>query len=365
MKVSFVLPGYARSPIGGIRVVYNYANHLAARGHDVTVVHVAMFRRTPSLRDGRLRAQAKELLGGVRDLSRARPTGVSWQAIDPRVTLSYVPVISDRYVPDGDAVVATAWQTADAVAALSPNKGRGCYLIQHHETWSGTAERVDETWRLPLRCIFIAPWLEARAREMALEDVVRVPGAVDVEKFHVMRPIADRPRRAAMLYSGWAWKGCDDGIAALVRARRAVPDLQAVLFGTPARPSDLPEWIEYRQDPAQEVLIEDVYNGSSVYLCPSHAEGWHLPPAEAMASGCAVVTTDIDGVRDYTDPGVNALRSPVRDPEALAANLARVMGDDALRLELQTNAHRDIQQFRWEESTEVLERALFDLVPAT
>ena len=90
---------------------------------------------------------------------------MSWQEIDPAVELLYVPVLADRYLPDADAVVATAWQTADGVAGLSDRKGRGCYLIQHHETWSGRAERVDETWRLPLRKIFIAPWLErARSR---------------------------------------------------------------------------------------------------------------------------------------------------------------------------------------------------------
>jgi glycosyltransferase involved in cell wall biosynthesis len=285
---------------------------------------------------------------------------VTWQSIDRRVRLSYVPSISDRHVPDADAVVATAWQTADAVAALSPSKGRGCYLIQHHETWSGRAERVDQTWRLPLRCIFIAPWLESRARSMGLADVVRVPGAVDVVKFHARVPIAGRPRRAAMLYSGWAWKGCDDGIAALERARTQVPDLQAVLFGTPTRPDDLPAWIDYRQDPPQDELVRDVYNGSSVYLCPSHAEGWHLPPAEAMASGCALVSTEIDGVLDYARPAQNALVSPVRDPDALARNLVRIMSDDDLRVRLATQAHEDIQQFRWERSAEALERALFD-----
>jgi glycosyltransferase involved in cell wall biosynthesis len=199
---------------------------------------------------------------------------------------------------------------------------------------------------------------------MGLRDVHRVPGAIDLDRFRVTRPMENRPRRVVMLHSGWSWKGADEGIAALDLARRSVPQLQAVIFGTGPRPANLPGWIEYAQDPPQQDLVDEIYNGSSVYLCPSHAEGWHLPPAEAMGCGCAVVSTDIDGVRDYAVKGSTALLSPVRDPEALARNLVRVLEDDALRLRLARTANAEIRRFRWENSTEALERVLFDFVPA-
>ena len=359
MKVTFVVPGFARKPIGGIRVVYNYANGLVDLGHAVTVAHIAFFRRRPAIRDGRPRAQVKEMLGGGRDVVFRHPQGVSWQEVSPAVELRYVPVLTPRFLPDADAVVATAWQTADGVAALGPEKGRGCYLIQHHETWSGRPERVDETWRLPLRKIFIAPWLQMRALDMGLDDVHRIPGAIDTERFRVARPIAARPRRIAMLYSEWTWKGAAEGIAALSEARQAVPDLQAVLFGTSPRPTGLPDWIEYEQDPPQARLVEAVYNGSSIYCCPSHAEGWHLPPAEAMGCGCAVVSTDIDGVRDYAVDGCTAMLSPARDAGVLADNLVRLLQDDALRVQLAAAGHQNIQRFQWEQSTRELEGALF------
>jgi len=363
VKICFVLPGFARDPIGGVRVVYQYANGLVERGHTVSIAHVARFRRRPGVRDGRPRRQAEEMVGGWRDLRRGAPSEVTWQHVDPAVRMLYVPTLSARYIPDGDVVVATAWQTADGVAALPASKGRGCYLIQHHETWSGREQRVDATWRLPLRKIFIAPWLHARAQGMGLGDLHRVAGAIDTTKFHVATPIADRPRRVAMLYSEWEWKGGPDGIAALVSAREQVTDLRAVFFGAGPRPAGLPEWIEYTQDPRQDALVHDVYNGSSIYLCPSHAEGWHLPPAEAMASGCAVVSTDIDGVADYTDDGVTALLSPVREPEGLTANLVGLLTDDARRVQVAAAGHGSIQRFTWEGSTRDLEGA-FAAAPA-
>ena len=39
MRITFVLPVFPRGPIGGFRVVYEYANRLTALGCEVTVVH--------------------------------------------------------------------------------------------------------------------------------------------------------------------------------------------------------------------------------------------------------------------------------------------------------------------------------------
>jgi glycosyltransferase involved in cell wall biosynthesis len=357
VKITFVLPGYARRPIGGIRVVYTYASGLAVLGHDVSIVHVARYRKRPGLTDGRPRRQVSDIVGGMRDVRHGAPLEVTWEDVDPRVDLRYVPTLSPRSVPDGDVVVATAWQTADGVSRLPATKGTGWYLIQHHETWSGRAQRVDATWRLPLRKVFIAPWLLRRAVTMGLTDVHRVPGAIDTQKFCLVRPIDRRPPRVAMLSSDWAWKGRSDGVSALRECRRRNPSLSAVLFGTGPRPSDLPVWIEYAQNPTQDVLVDDVYNGSSIYLCPSHAEGWHLPPAEAMACGAAVVSTDMDGVADYAIRDRTALLAPVRDVGALAARVCDLLDDDVRRIELAGAGHAHIQQFTWAASTEALAAA--------
>jgi len=360
MKVTFVLPGYARKPIGGIRVVYTYANRLVDLGHDVTVLHTAMFRTLPDFRAGRPRAQTREIAGGIRDLARGAPTEVVWHDIDPAIEMRYVSTISEKSVPDSDAVVATAWQTADPVARLGPRKGRPCYLVQHHETWSGRAERVDETWRLPLRVIVTARWLEARANKLGVKELWRIPYGMDTAKFSVLRQISPRPKRVAMMYSSWAWKGAADGMAALVAARTSVADLEAVVFGTDPRPRDLPHWIEYVCDPEQDDLVRDVYNGSSVYLCPSHSEGWGLPSAEAMACGTAVVTTDNGGSDEFCSHDVNALLSPPRDVDSLAKNLVAVLTNEELHSRLAHAGHASIQEFSWERSTRELESVLFE-----
>ena len=280
------------------------------------------------------------LARGIADLVR-RPRGIGWQSIDPRVRLEFVPTLAATHVPDADVVVATAWRTAESVIRYPASKGRQCYLVQHHEVWDAPAARVDATWRAPLTKIVIADWLYAKGIELGVDptQLVQLPGpGIDDGLFRVTKPIDVRPHRVAMLWSSAAVKGGPDGVAALEQARAQVPDLLAVLFGVRPRPRDLPFWIDYLHNPSQSRLVEDVYNGSSIYLCPSRSEGWHLPPAEAMASGCALVSTDIDGVSDYALPGRTALLAGVGDATGLAANIVRLCHDDHERQRMATAA---------------------------
>ena len=122
----------------------------------------------------------------------------------------------------------------------------------------------------------------------------------------------------------------------------------------------LPAWIEYNYDPTQQELVNSVYNGSSIYVCPSWQEGFGLPPAEAMACGCAIAVTDSGGVRDFADHEVTALISPPKQPAALAANVIRLLEDNDLRIRLAEAGHERIQQLTWERSTDLLEKLLRD-----
>lgn len=360
LRITFVLPLWSRKPGGGSRVVYEYANGLAERGHAVTVVHAAVLEPWQYRRRLNYRREPKVLARGLLDIAGGRPGGPPWHRLHPGVDVRYVPNLAARHVPDADVVVATAWRTAESVARYPDSKGRKHYLIQHYETWDAPARRVDATWRAPLRKIVIAEWLEDVGRRLGSVDVVRIANGIDHERFTVVRPVAGRAPRVAMLWSGAPVKGGAAGIAALDEARRSLPDLAAVLFGTGPRPRDLPGWIDYRHNPSQDELVGHIYNGSSIYLCPSLSEGWHLPPAEAMACGCAVVSTDIGGVRDYAIPGETALLAPPGDRGALASRVIDLCRDDALRVRLAEAGNRLIRTFTWDRAVERFEEVVAD-----
>ena len=85
--------------------------------------------------------------------------------------------------------------------------------------------------------------------------------------------------------------------------------------------------------------------GCTVYCSPSvRGESFGMVLLEAMASGCALVASDLDGHRNVASDGVDALLAPVGDAAALAKALRRVLDDDGLRAELVAGGRRRAEQ---------------------
>ena len=81
--------------------------------------------------------------------------------------------------------------------------------------------------------------------------------------------------------------------------------------------------------------------GCTVYCSPSvRGESFGMVLLEAMASGCALVASDLAGHRNVATDGVDALLAPVSDAAALAKALHRVLDDDVLRAELVAGGRR-------------------------
>jgi glycosyltransferase involved in cell wall biosynthesis len=357
LRVTFLLPLAGTDPIGGFKVTYEYANFLAARGHSVSVVHPLVFRIDQPLRSLPFRERVRKL----REYWVLKLSGgykpASWFEMHPEVKLLWVPSLAERHLPDGDIVIATAWETAEWAAEYSARKGRRFYLIQHHETWSGPEDRVDATWKLPLEKIVIARWLQ-RIAEEAGEPAHLVHNGLDFDRFGMDVPIKARdPYELLMLFHTKEWKGTADGLRAFELARKREPSLRLTVFGLMPRPDDLPSHIEYHQNPAQQVL-RSLYNRAAIFLSPSWAEGFPLPPAEALQCGAALVSTDIDGTAMYAFHGHTALLSSIKRPEAMAENILRLVRDPARRIRLAAAGHELIQQFTWNAAGERFEEIL-------
>lgn len=354
LRITFVLPGPGRKPVGGFKIVYEYANRLSRIGHQVTVIHPALLQMGSSPAE-LARSVSRFVYGSI----VSGPSPRKWFAIDPAVALQWVPSLAYRYIPDADAVVASAWQTAEWVATYPVRKGKKFYLLQQLETWHGMEERVITTWRLPLRKFVIAEWLQDFAEKLGV-TVDYIPNGLDFESFYVSVPPDKRnPLSVMMLYHSALDKGSADGLKALSIAHNTNPNLKITLFGTPPRPAGLPECFEYHQCPPQAVL-RDLYNRAAIFLAPSWTEGWALPPAEAMMCGACLVGTDIGGHRGYAIPEKTALLSTPRDPESLAKNLERVLQDQSLRLKLANDGNSHVQQFTWGRSVSKMESILLE-----
>jgi glycosyltransferase involved in cell wall biosynthesis len=245
------------------------------------------------------------------------------------------------------------------VAAAPPRCGAKFYLVQHYESlYHGDPAAVDATYRLPLEPIVISTWLRDVLRERFGREAEVIVTPVDRALFRRVPVTVTTARpRVLMLHHEYAWKGVADGLAAVAAVRPHVPGMRLVGFGVKPPRAALP-YDEFHANPPQQALAA-LYSGCDIYLCPSWDEGLGMPSMEAMACGSALVTYDNGGCRDYAVDGETALVAPRREVDALAAALARLAGDDALRARLgAAGCARVTTAFDWDRAVGRLETRL-------
>ncbi|MFE7570622.1 glycosyltransferase [Streptomyces sp. NPDC057539] len=85
------------------------------------------------------------------------------------------------------------------------------------------------------------------------------------------------------------------------------------------------------------------YRAADLVVLPSRWEGMAVAPLEAMASGRAVVLSDVDGARESLSPGYEALcLIPPEDPPALAAAIGALLRDAPLREAIGRQGHQHV-----------------------
>ena len=104
-----------------------------------------------------------------------------------------------------------------------------------------------------------------------------------------------------------------------------------------------------------------VYSGAALFVFPSLHEGFGLPLLEAMACGVPVVTSNISSMPEVA--GDAAVLVDPRDEQSLAAAIARLLRDEALRDRLREAGIARARQFSWEATARRTLDAYASVVP--
>lgn len=92
--------------------------------------------------------------------------------------------------------------------------------------------------------------------------------------------------------------------------------------------------------------------GAEMLVFPSKAEGFGLPPLEAMACGVPVVTSNIPALKEAFEGA--ALMADHDDIKGIAAHMERVVTEAGLAGELKEKGFEKVRQYSWEGMAERL-----------
>jgi glycosyltransferase involved in cell wall biosynthesis len=182
------------------------------------------------------------------------------------------------------------------------------------------------------------------------------------------------PRTAGPVvgYAGhlYPWKGAD----VLIEALERLPAVRALIVGGLAGEPDLdrvraladrlaPGRVSFAGH-VEPPRVAGLLRQADVLVLPntpgrvSAAYTSPLKLFEYMASGRPIVASDLPALREVLRPDVNAVLVEAGSADALAAGLARVIGDPALASRLAAHARDDVREWTWDRRAGRLEALL-------
>lgn len=188
----------------------------------------------------------------------------------------------------------------------------------------------------------------SEATAAALRRVARVAPVVVQNGADHLPAAAPAPPRERFLLAVGPWDRRKN-LPLLLRARallREPPPL--VLVGAPGTP--LPAGT--RAAAADDRQLADLYARAAVTVCPSAYEGYGLPLAEALRSGCPVVASDLPAHREVG--GAAARYFPTLDAHACAQQIEQALAEPGPEGPRRAQA----LQFRWDDAARALDRVL-------
>lgn len=302
MKIVYVVESLEVS--GGVKVIIEHAEGLAARGHEVSIV--------------------------------TRDSRHPW--IDVRVPVTEVRQFDASTIPQADVHIATWFPTVVPTvrAARAPK------IFHFSQGWEAiypnTAprrEEIDEAYGQRIPKLLISAHLRTLFEGRYPGPYHLLPQAIRPEDYRPSGPEPDGPRKVPVIGIVGPFEAANKGIPVALAAISRLKDAGRAV--TLHRASQLPESPAERRLMTSDLYrhgasvpeMAGFYRGLDLLIHPSfEAEGFPLPPLEAMASGAPVVLTDIPSYapipRDavsFTTPG---------DAEGMAREAGRLLDDAVL-----------------------------------
>ena len=191
------------------------------------------------------------------------------------------------------------------------------------------------------------------------ERILEIPGGVGEEWFGSLPSRVHGPRRFLFLGRYERRKGIQELHEAIDQNPRWADGAEFVFVGP------IPEEVRLRLPHVEYVggisdsnRIQDLLRSADVLVCPSHSEGMPNSILEGMASGLAVIATDVGAVRLMVSERNGVLLERVSVEGVAGAIEKLIHADESELLQMRKESFAKSREFSWERIAETTIRRI-------
>ncbi|MCX7704824.1 MAG: glycosyltransferase family 4 protein [bacterium] len=283
MKIN-VLLNIGKKPSGASRPIIEYCNALS-KSNDILIYKA--FNPNKKGFEFLLREAAGLFMKG-------KTFSPGW--IECRCPIIIIPSYRERFIREADIIFFRSVHLAREVSKWKNSKGTKVMRVSNTHI-------LKNSTNIPDNVVLIASSTMVYERLKILypgHKIFRVNNGVNCTLFSYEEKKHNQPQSIGMVFYGGKnakHKGMETGFEVMKRIKWKFPWMKFFIVGL-KKEKIIPDFVEFLNGYKSRDILK-FYRMTDILIYPSFEDAWPNPPMEAMACGCAVVSTDVGGIRDF------------------------------------------------------------------
>ena len=316
---------------GGSKIILEYANRLAKKGHKINIV---TYDEYPD-----------------------------WYELSDKINFVKVPENEDieKYIPNSDVVVPTSWKCIRK--AIKANKGPvaffeqgGSHLFEIDRLSEIKRKVVYDRMQLPPFIYTVSKYSAEKIEEIYGKSSSIIYNALESKIFYPREKERNENEISITIVGSEDFKFKNVGeVLEVIRELKEKYQIKLNWITQTEPKINIEEGKNAIVNPEQKI-IGDVLRNTDIYICNSEYESFGLPTLEAMTCGATVITTDTGGMRDFVIDRENALVIKHHNKEDMKEKIEMLINNRDLMHKMSQDGIATASKFNWDNTILSMEK---------